>query len=95
MDGPSALQSIQFLLGWMQLVILIYQITGASQDIFIYMLIRLFVSSYLVLNGFGHFMYFFKENKERQVELQEGEISSFQPTNKQGFVRIFLVKIGL
>ena len=39
----------------MQMVILIYHITGASQSIPVYMHIRVLVSSYLFLNGFGTF----------------------------------------
>ena len=76
--------------GWMQLVILVYHITGASKVPFrhhsmllslvqtplysslcefvalfqvlpIYMQIRVLVSSYLFLSGFGHFHYFFNK----------------------------------
>ncbi|KAI1285807.1 N-acetylneuraminate 9-O-acetyltransferase [Halotydeus destructor] len=44
--------------GWMQLVILTYHMTGASQVLPIYNHIRLLVSAYLFLSGFGHFTYF-------------------------------------
>lgn len=44
--------------GWMQLVILTYHMTGASQVLVIYNHMRLLVSAYLFLSGFGHFSYF-------------------------------------
>ncbi|XP_034831379.1 N-acetylneuraminate (7)9-O-acetyltransferase [Maniola hyperantus] len=46
--------------GWMQLVILVYQVTGASKVLPIYMLVRALVSSYLFLTGYGHFYYTWK-----------------------------------
>jgi len=44
--------------GWMQLVLLIYHMTGASQVLPIYILIRIIVAAYLFLSGYGHFSYF-------------------------------------
>ncbi|XP_026327952.1 N-acetylneuraminate 9-O-acetyltransferase [Hyposmocoma kahamanoa] len=46
--------------GWMQLVILVYQVTGASKVLPIYMLVRALVSAYLFLTGYGHFCYTWK-----------------------------------
>ncbi|KAF9410910.1 hypothetical protein HW555_010152 [Spodoptera exigua] len=46
--------------GWMQLVILVYQVTGASKVLPIYMLVRTLVSAYLFLTGYGHFYYTWK-----------------------------------
>ncbi|KAI5637510.1 10 TM acyl transferase domain found in cas1p domain-containing protein [Phthorimaea operculella] len=43
--------------GWMQLVILVYQVTGASKVLPIYMLVRALVSAYLFLTGYGHLYY--------------------------------------
>lgn len=43
--------------GWMQLVILIYHLTGADRVLPIYMHIKLLISGYLFLSGYGHFTY--------------------------------------
>ncbi|ESN92156.1 hypothetical protein HELRODRAFT_89851, partial [Helobdella robusta] len=48
--------------GWMQIVILIYHLTGASKVLSIYMHIRVMVSAYLFLSAYGHFVYFFNKN---------------------------------
>lgn len=46
--------------GWMQLVVLIYNLSSAQNNLRIYMLIRVLLSSYLFLTGYGHFTYFYK-----------------------------------
>ena len=55
-------------LGWMQLVILVYHISGASQNLSIYMFIRLLFTSYLFLNGYGHFLHHWKQQHRNLTE---------------------------
>jgi hypothetical protein len=67
----------------MQLIILVYHITGASKDIGIYMMMRLFVSSYLFLNGFGHFSFYWKEKeKEERKKVVQVEENGLPSTGK-------------
>lgn len=44
--------------GWMQLVILIYHISGGSTFLPVYMHVRVLVAAYLFQTGYGHFSYF-------------------------------------
>ncbi len=79
----------------MQLVILIYHITGASKEIGIYMLMRLLVSSYLFLNGFGHFSFFWKEKEKKNiVELEVNGLSVKKPESNQGLIRCLSVSVS-
>ena len=47
--------------GWMQVVVLIYHYTGASQILSVYEVIRLLVASYIFLSGFGHTIFFYRK----------------------------------
>ncbi|XP_017777823.1 PREDICTED: CAS1 domain-containing protein 1 [Nicrophorus vespilloides] len=46
--------------GWMQLVILVYHMTGASQILLINMHIKILISAYLFLLGYEQFVYMFQ-----------------------------------
>ena len=50
----------------MQLIILTYQMTGASQVVSDYMFLQVLVSSYLFLNGFVHFQLYWSQQQQQQ-----------------------------
>lgn len=49
--------------GWMQLVILAYHYTGASQHLAIYVWIRVLVAAYIFMSAYGHFSYFWHKGE--------------------------------
>ncbi|XP_048410768.1 N-acetylneuraminate 9-O-acetyltransferase isoform X1 [Stegostoma tigrinum] len=49
--------------GWMQLIILIYHISGASTFLPVYMHVRVLVAAYLFQTGYGHFSFFWKSGE--------------------------------
>ncbi|XP_029649299.1 N-acetylneuraminate 9-O-acetyltransferase-like isoform X1 [Octopus sinensis] len=84
--------------GWMQLIILIYHFTGASQVLPIYMHIRVLVSSYLFLSGYGHFTYFWQKGEYGLFRYcQRGccHISLYWHTRKKSIHRLLEVLFRL
>ena len=73
-------------LGWMQLVILIYHMTGASQVVPLYMQMRVLVSSYLFLTGFGHLSFFWNGGTASFSRLFQVKQSNFFKKTDEIFV---------
>lgn len=55
--------------GWMQLVILIFYMTGARNQLPLYNHILILVAAYLFLTGYGHFMYIWFRSEAGVVRL--------------------------
>ena len=63
----------------MQLVILIYHMTGASRMIPLYMQMRFLVSSYLFLTGYGHLCFFWNGGSASFTRLCQVFCGRFHP----------------
>ncbi|KAJ4376673.1 hypothetical protein N0V86_006789 [Didymella sp. IMI 355093] len=48
--------------GWMQIYVLVYAYTGASEVMDFYKVFRIFIALYLLLSGYGHTSYFLRTN---------------------------------
>lgn len=57
------------LLGWMQCIILIYQMTGANIVLPIHNHVLILASAYLFLSGYGHFTYLWFRNEAGLVRI--------------------------
>jgi len=53
--------------GWMQMVILVYHMTGASTSVPIYLHVRVLISSYLFLAGYTHFCNFWSKSSGSSI----------------------------
>ena len=72
----------------MQLIILVYHITGAKQDLSIYMFIRVLVSAYIFLNGYGHLHYHWKR---QQKSLANNNVAAKETFDSSEIVRCLTV----
>ena len=73
----------------MQLVILVYQMSGASQ---MFHLIVVLSRSFIFLNGFAHFNHFWKLN--HPVEKEEKPVNNDLPSASKK-LRFLMVKVNL
>lgn len=55
-------QSMILFQGWMQLIILIYNLTGANIKTSIANHVQILITAYLFLTGYGHFYYMWHRN---------------------------------
>nr|VZI35839.1 unnamed protein product [Spirometra erinaceieuropaei] len=55
--------------GWMQIGILVYHYTDAYYVLPIFIVMRLFVSMYVVLSAYGHFCYYWRKNNLQEEEM--------------------------
>ncbi|KAM3182772.1 hypothetical protein ACTXT7_011650 [Hymenolepis weldensis] len=62
--------------GWMQAIITVYHYILP-----IYILMRIFVSTYITLSGFGHFLYYWNRFSPKTVE---------ECTSPKHFMRVYL-----
>lgn len=70
----------------MQLVILIYNMTGATSNLQIYNHIRMLISAYLFLSGYGHFYYLWHRS-------EAGIVRFFQVICESGtLLKFFIAK---
>ncbi len=70
----------------MQLVILIYQMTGAREQLPIYNHILILVAAYLFLSGYGHFVYLWFRGDAGFIRL----LQVFLETFSSYFVVVYL-----
>ncbi|KAF1922702.1 Cas1p-domain-containing protein [Didymella exigua CBS 183.55] len=69
-SSENAVRSVSFLpreiseefKGWMQIYVLVYAYTGASDVMDFFKVFRIFIALYLLLSGYGHATYFLRTN---------------------------------
>ena len=66
----------------MQLVILIFHMTGASKVVPIYMHARVLVSAYVFLNGYGHFFFTWARGDTSMYRFMQVKSKTFEFLDK-------------
>ena len=86
---------ILFYVGWMQLLILIYHMTGGKSSQPITMLIQVVLSGYLFLNGFCHLMGFWTYGPSTIICNQDNGSNRSDAANNRNTHGVRFLQVGI